>query len=260
MEASDAPLIDGDVSHRNDPRKALLLFNRSGPAPLIDLADEAFGRQPVVVTERHHPDAPQDLVCLVDRGTVTATSPLSALEQSLLLVNGDYYRTGGARPTTDAFPDVVTELEDVEFTVEGYPGSNKEKLLFILISRYIEYCALEHGAGTMHATFQRLSRLDDENGTREVYERLAASDVTTHVYGVPDDPSAVDDLALEVHPGTSEVYRRSWLVVFRPPQGATDTDPVALVAVQTGENVWRGVWTSDRSGVQEAAAFIEQRF
>jgi DICT domain-containing protein len=56
----------------------------------------------------------------------------------------------------------------------------------IVISRYIERHAWQAGEGTLRTSFQRLSRIDDERGTREMYETLAGTDVRTHVYGIPD--------------------------------------------------------------------------
>jgi DICT domain-containing protein len=56
----------------------------------------------------------------------------------------------------------------------------------IVISRYIERHAWQAGEGTLRTSFQRLSRIDDERGTREMYETLAGTDIRTHVYGIPD--------------------------------------------------------------------------
>jgi hypothetical protein len=52
--------------------------------------------------------------------------------------------------------------------VWGSPASNSEKLPLIVISRYIEQLAWQHETGRLRSSFQRLSRLDDERGTRRV--------------------------------------------------------------------------------------------
>lgn len=256
------PLPDsvGGFIDRLDPsEKTLLVVNRSRPEPLANLLERGLDDQPVAVVDRHLPEGVEDLVCLVDDGAVVATSPLARLEESFLLVNADRYRTGTHGVDDGTFPDVLTGLDGVEFTVRGYPESAKEKLLLILISRFIEFRALEAGAGTHRATFQRLSRLDDELGTRTVYEWLADSGVETHVYGVADDPAAVADMDVTVHTGDHHTYRRSWVVLFRPPDGRAG-EHAALVAVETGPNVWRGSWSYDPDFVSDVERYLRTRF
>jgi hypothetical protein len=146
--------------------------------------------------------------------------------------------------------------------VRGYPESNKEKLLLIVISRVIERIANETGGGTLRASFQRLSRLKDERGTYEVYGSVARSGVDVHVYGM-DDAEPAEELPVTVHTGSSYPYRRSWFVVFTPPGGSDpesgmdgwngsdigngkddeNGDHAALVALEDEPNVWDGFWT-----------------
>jgi len=273
--------LSGFINETADTEeKTLLLLNRTGPEPLVNLLDQAFENQSVQIEERHIPEGDTDQVCLIENGSVTATSSMSKLSKTFLLVNADRYRTtsGTDRSATGSFPNVLTGLDDVAFTVRGYPESNKEKLLLILISRFIEDRALACGDGEFHSTFQRLSRLDDEFGTRKMYDWLGDSDVETHVYGVRDDPAVIDDLNVIVHAGTTHEYRRSWVVLFRPSseaeEPASDTgeasgekvaaadacSPVALVAVETGPNVWRSMWTYDRDRVERIRPYVRQRF
>ncbi len=250
--------LSGFIDEVDTAEKTLLLVNRTEPKPFADLLSEAFANQSVTVTERHVPEAPDNVVCLVENGEVTATTPLSELAEAFLLVNVDRYRTGTRQPDLGTFPAVLTGLSDVEFVVAGFPKSVKEKLLLIVISRFIEYRALTNGTGERHSTFQRLSRLDDEYGTRKMYEKLADSGVDTHVYGVRDDPNVVDGLDLTVHGGTSAEYRRSWVVVFRP--GTDDGDHVALIALEIGPNVWRSLWTYDHDLTDRICRYIRERF
>ena len=251
--------------------KTLLLINRTEPQPLVNLLDRAFENQSVQIEERHIPEGDTDQVCLIEDGRVTATTPFADLSETFLLVNADRYRTGTGRSETRSFPDVLTGLDDIEFTVRGYPASNKEKLLLVVISRFIEDRALACGSGEFHSTFQQLSRLDDEYGTRTMYEWLGDSNVETHVYGVRDDPDIVDELDMTVHAGTTHEYRRSWVVLFTPDAETGDAsgenitaadacNPVALVALETGPNVWRSMWTYDRDRVERIRAYVSQRF
>lgn len=112
----------------------------------------------------------------------------------------------------------------------------------VAMSRVIERLAAESRGGTLRASFQRLSRITDEQGTERVYQTVGNSATNVHVYGVDDwnGPS----LPVTVHTGTSSEYRRSWFVVFTPPEGARpDTDHAALVALEDEPNLWDGFWT-----------------
>lgn len=236
--------------------KTLLLLNRTKPEPLVNLLRQGLGGQPVTIAERQIPEGTQDSVCLIDENEVVAMTPISRLMEAYLLINVDRYRTGTKQIKCGSFPDVLTGLDEVEFTVRGYPASAKEKLILILISRFIEFQALSHGRGTLRTTFQYLSRLDDELGTRTVYEWLADSGVDTHVYGVNDAPEVVSDIGTTAHSGTREEYRRSWVVVFTPPKDDTTDVHAALVAVETSPNVWRGMWTYDPGHVSRVNAYL----
>jgi len=262
---SDLPdSLSGFVAEASASAKTLLVVNRTGPEPLVDLLSNAFTNQSVTIAEKHIPEGTDDLVCLIGDGQVVATSPFERLQEAFLIVNADRYRTGTRPVGVDRFPDVLTGLTETEFTVAGFPDSNKEKLLLVIISRFIEHLALAAGRGRLHSTFQRLSRLDDEYGTRTMYEWLGDSDVETHVYGVPDDPDAVTDLNLVVHGDDTEAYRRSWVVAFGPDGAgsAVETEPThaALVAVEVGPNVWQSVWTYDGNRVERILSYVQREF
>ncbi|CCQ35646.1 DICT domain protein [Natronomonas moolapensis 8.8.11] len=262
--------LSGFVDAAEGSERTLLLVNRTEPRPLVEMLAEAFDDQSVTVEERQIPDGPEDLVCLVADGAVVATTPLSTLEEAFLLVNVDRYRTSTRQSERGTFPEVLTGLHDVEFVVSGFPAEAKEKLLLVVISRFIEHRALTAGSGELHSTFQRLSRLDDEYGTQRMYRWLGEGDVDTHVYGIDDDPDVVDDLGVTTHAGTTDEYRRSWVVVFTPDGNAAldsisavtrdDTGGVGLVAVEVGPNVWRSVWTYDAARVERIRNYMWERF
>ena len=105
--------------------KTLLLLNRTGPEPLATLLKNAFVTQDVTVAERQVPNGTDDLICLIDEGRVVTTSPFEALEASFLLVNVDRYRTGARPIDPERFPDVLTGLNDVEFTAGAFPPRTK---------------------------------------------------------------------------------------------------------------------------------------
>ncbi len=164
--------------------------------------------------------------------------------------------TGGG-VDDESFPSVLTGLDGVAFDVRGFSRRNKEKLLLVVIFWFVERRALDADGGELHATFQRLSRLDDERGTRQMYERLAESGADTHVYGVPDDPTVAASLDVTVHAGDHAEYRDSWVVLFAPPD---EEGGAALVAVETGDNRWRGTWTYEPSRVERIRVYFDRRF
>jgi len=274
------------------PERTLAVINRSAPRPIQRMLEETFDGQAVEVDERSLPDSDEDVVLLLDSDgdapEVVASSPLSALQDAVLLVNSDLYKTSTAGFDEYELPEVLSKLDEVPFRLRGYPESNKEKLLLIAISRHIERRAYRTGTGRLRSSFQRLSRLDDEQGTRAVYEQVADAGVQTHIYGVPDWSPPME-FPVRAHGGYAEEYRRSWFVVFTPENGdaaghddhgvtpspATDCDApgsretdgsagergddpthAALLAIETAPRVWRGFWTFRPSLVADIDDYI----
>ncbi|MGQ3328281.1 MULTISPECIES: DICT sensory domain-containing protein [Halorubrum] len=224
------------------PSRSLVVVNRTEPQPVRNLLDALLEDQSVAISERDLPETDTDVVLLIEDEEVIARSALDELLESVLLINSDLYKTGAVDLDEIALPDVLAGLDEVPFRLRGYPHSNKEKLLLIVVSRVIERIAAETGGGTLRASFQRLSRLEDERGTRDVYEAVGDAGVDVHVYGVGDaDPGAT--LPVTVHQGRSYPYRRSWFVVFTPPPAADAGRHAALVALEDEPNVWDGFWT-----------------
>jgi hypothetical protein len=244
--------------------RSLVVINRSAPEQIQTMLEEAFVGQEVTVGERSLPEEDDDVVVLVeetDEGAeLIATSPLETLESTILLVNSDLYRTGARKLGNFELPDVLARLDDVQFRLQGYPESNYEKLLLIVISRYIERHAWEANTGTLRTSFQRLSRIEDERGTKAVYEKLADSDTQTHVYGIPDwtpDP----EFEVVAHGGYTDDFRDSWFVVYTPPDGETvegrnGESHVALLAIETSPRVWEAFWTFRPSRVERIEGYI----
>lgn len=211
------------------------------------------------------PDEIENLVLLLEGDEIVAASPLDALVNAILLVNSDLYVTGTRGLEDLDLPSVITGLHDTVFSLRGYPKSNRQKLLLITISRFIERVAWESGGGTLRSSFQRLSRLDDEIGTRRVYKRVVESGVDTHVYGVPD--RVPTELGAVVHAGESVDFTDTWFVVYTPSEGPRSVDVaddlrrgieggVALLAVETRPRLWRGVWTFDTDRVRAVNDYV----
>jgi hypothetical protein len=196
------------------------------------------------------------MVLLVRDGEVVEASPIHRLRDTLLMVNGDFYRTGTESLADVDPPDVVLELSETVFSLRGFPASNTEKLVLILMSRYIESLARQSGDGTLRTSFQQLSRLAKESGTRRVYQTLADIEgLDTHVYGIPDStPLAGTDLS--VHGIDDEAILQNWFVVFRSPTGSG----AAMIALVTDKNEWKGFWTFDGAEVEAIDDCIQRAF
>lgn len=245
----------------DDPLAAMLAETFSTSINVGSVADDDVPESEV--------SADEPTVVLVEGGEARATSPMQAVYDAVLGINSDLFVTGARGIGEVSLPAALAGLEGHRFRLRGYPRADKEKLLLIVVSRWIEGLARERGAGTLRSAFQGLSRIDDEVGTREVYETLAGTDVAVHLYGAGGSEE-LDRLGT-VHRGTSAVYRRSWFVVFRPPVEESDTgtavkesaagaspDGAALVAVEDEPGIWEGFWTTDPDRVREIDDYIEQ--
>jgi hypothetical protein len=244
---------------------SLVIVNRTAPRPFQRMLENAFDDQPVAVEEETMPGEDEDTVALVadreDGKEVVATSPLEELNETILMVNSDLYKSGAVGLAEFELPDVLAEMHDTPFQLRGYPESNTEKLLLIVISRYVERRAWQVGRGTLRTSFQRLSRIRDERGTRTVYETVANTGVRTHVYGVPDwQPPAEFDAV--THGGYTEEFQKSWFVVYTPPEGDDCPDigledpHLALLALETAPRQWQGFWTFRPELVEDIDRYI----
>jgi len=256
----DARRVDGlweFVEATESGNMDIVVVNMEASEPFQRMLEDLFGEQDIGVATLELADADTtDQVVLTEDDEVLATSPLSELSESILLVNADIYTTG-VRSLDDAdLPDVLAELDGTRLEMRGYPDTSKGKLLLIAISRYIEARARERGAGRLHTSFQHLSRIDDEAGTREVYRQLADTDTDVHIYGRAGDPD-IDDLKLTTHTEDCEELARAWFVVYTDP--ANDRD-AALVTLEVGDNEWDGFWTYDSERVAAIASYIEGRY
>lgn len=199
----------------------------------------------------------EDTAVLLEDGKPVAASPMSDLYDSILAINSDLFVTGTRGIGEVEFPDVLAGLADTRLQLRGYPLAHKEKLLLIIVSRYIEQRAWTAGDGTLRSAFQNLSRLDDEIGTHDVYAKLADTDVDVHVYGA--EGGGTTELDVTAHIGTDAEYRDGWFVVFNPDTHTSpDTVGAALVCLETEPRVWDGFWTMDPDRVTAIENYIGQ--
>lgn len=236
----------------------LTVVNVDGPGRehVTGMFDDLFDRQPVDVTRAASDVVDENLVVLRRNGERVAESELDAVGDAVLFVNSDIYITGSRELEGVQTPDVLEALTDVPFHAEGYPSKRKEKLLLIEISRHVEARAYRAGAGELHSGFQRLSRIDDEQGTYDAYDAIGASDLDAHVYGLDD--STPDQPGLSAHSGSEELGE-VWFVVYVPPEGV-DARHAALVCVEAGPGEWRGFWTFDADRVRAVRDYVADAY
>ena len=247
--------LDSFLDVLDEPQRRLVVANRTEPEPFQRMLEDLFEQQSVAVDEATAAAYDEDTVLLVEDDDVVATSPLASLQDAILMVNSDLYITGTRDMAATDVPAVIDGLAEAPFSLRGYPASNKEKLLLILISRHIERKAYQHGEGTLRSSFQRLSRIADERGTREAYELVASTDVDVHVYGQPDwTPD--EEFGVTMHGGYKWDFRYSWFVLYDPPEDSDEG--AALLAIETDPGEWEGFWTYQQSLVDDLAAYIRQ--
>ena len=257
MGVGDHPDTLADFFKQSDSSEwSVQIINRTGPEPIKRMVEDLFGNLSTQVSEITREEADTDLVLLLRDGEVVGSSSLSTLRDTLLLVNSDYYRTGPADLGNVTAPDVVLELSDTLFTLEGYPDSNIEKLVLTLISRYIEQRAWKQETGSLRTSFQFYSLLHNERATREVYRQLGQiPDLAVDVYGVPDrEPPELPGVT--AHETTDDKLEQYWFVVHRI-ESATSA---ALLAKQTGPTEWEGFWTFDTNTVRTLDQHIQRTF
>lgn len=239
----------------------ITVLNPGHESPVYELLRNLFSEKAITVQETTAEGlgAPADAVLLEKPGEDVgfAVSSLEALRDELLLVNSDIYVTGARGLESVETPDVIKHLDELRFTVTGYPDNPKEKLLLIEISRHIEAMAWQAGDGRLKTGFQYLSRLDNERGTRRVYERLGQdTDVTTDVYGVPDARPSLTGVTS--HGVDDPEIEQSWFVVYQSDHHPHEA--AALIAVETDTNTWDGCWTYDSSRVDTILKYIDTNF
>ena len=241
---------------RESPEWSVQIVNQTDPDPVQRMIEDLFGGLSIDVSNMELPEQDDDLLMLLRDGDVVKTSSVDILKNTLLMVNSDLYRTGGTLLEETDPPDVITQLSDTLFRLRGYPESNTEKLVLTLISRYIEYQAWVQEAGTLRTSFQRLSLLDEEQGTRDVYDRLGdCSSLDVHVYGIPNwDPP--ETLGVTIHGVSDEEIAQNWFVIYE----GDDRPGVAMLAVEVGMNEWHGFWTFDQDEIGRISQYVRQAY
>lgn len=147
------------------------------------------------------------------------------------------------------YSPLLDALSDTTFT-------SFDRSQMLTASREIEDRAWREGHGGLFAGFQRFSIFEEQ---RDIYSRLAESNLEVHVFGDPDvDPP---EGPYETHQLASEEIRRTWFVVYDG--GGRGAQASALLAEERAPGEYYGFWTYDPSLVEdilEALPFNTRRF
>jgi len=229
-------------------RLALTLVNDAGDGDRRASLREYFERLNVDVrTASLSTEEPRDVALLHKGSDVFATSALSDLHTAI--------EVGTIETGRDlqgmAYPDVLEEVHRDEYSVQD--GSKRE---MVRISRLIERRALGAGRGTLHAGFQRLDRLDDEFHTRDVYEAIAETDVTVHLYGEPG--SVPNEELYTLHPAESGELSGAWFVVYDG--GGADALKAAELCEETAPSRYSGFWTHRPAVVDAVTSYLDSTY
>jgi hypothetical protein len=142
-------------------------------------------------------------------------------------------------------------LEPLLSMLDGTTFRSFDRRQLLAVSREIEDRAWRLGTGRLHAGFQNPAALAAQATT---YERLATSDLDTHVY-IDGEWTADPIEGVTTHAEDDDELGRVWFVVLA---GDTEQD-CALVAVQRDER-YDGFWTYDRDRVAAIDEHLRARY
>jgi CBS domain-containing protein len=119
-------------------------------------------------------------------------------------------------------------------------------------SRELEDRAWRTGHGRLHAGFQRADAFEAQ---ATVYRELSTTDIDIDVYvpgGVSGDPLSDTPVTLHTRDGDLDRY---WFILFD--DGETGSQNCALIARETEDGRYQGLWTYNEALVAEAFKAVE---
>jgi hypothetical protein len=178
---------------------------------------------------------------------VVAVSTLEEFDGDYLLVDSGFEIVGTRPRDRIEAPEFVVRVDGGTFLVAA--GNTP---LLTEMSHHIEELALDCDAGTLWTGMQELSRLGEPR-TRAIYERLADSDVESHVYGRSGESDP--DPGVDTRGYATTEIRESWFVVY---QG--DTGSAALVATESEPGTFRGFWTFESELADRVGEYVRRTY
>ena len=234
MPETTSPTLTEIIASVESHRKTLRVCNYTGEDVELARLEEFFEPHDIeVVVENDHPERAEDTVVLTSHGTELASNPMDELRRYIRAWDVSMAAGLDTEP-----PAVLRRLHDNHF--ESY-----DKRRMVMASRIAEFRAWNVGAGTLHAGFQQLSKI---NNQRNVYRNLADTAVEVHVYGEPDDDWA-EELGVNVHASTADEVLDHWWVAY---DGAgRDDNKVVLLAQEREPDRFYGFWTYEPAVVAD---------
>lgn len=248
---ADVPIAGSLAEILDDIRSSsptLTVCNYDGDPETMAVIERYFDRHGVAVRQASlDVDHPRSVALLHHDDDLLGTESVTALRTAIDLdtsTSGDF----GQRRTSDL-------LTNLERSVFGAAAADKR--LLVDVSHTIELQAYRAGRGRLHAGFQRLSNLVDDEQAARIYERLSESGVDVHVYGVPDTVTNLSGVT--VHEVETDEIRESWFVSY---DGAGDPEQTAaLLSVEIDDtNEYNGFWTYDDDIVRRIDAYLAKTY
>lgn len=235
------------IERMSDEGQTLTVYNYDGDAATRERLATYLDRLNVDVRTVETPvETPRNTAVLHRGGEPIDMAPVGVLDRAIRIQEDP----DAGRVETFERPTLLTRAEDGVYSVDD------GKRYLIDISRLVEQEALDEGRGTLYTGFQRLDRLDDEYGTRRIYERLADTDVTVNLFGGAGTEPGTDRFHL--HTGTTDELADSWFVVF---DGAGEDDrKVALVSEERDPGRYHGFWTRRPELVDGIVTYLRETY
>lgn len=230
----------------SEQRLTLTLCNAEDENVRADLA-EAFERLNTdVVTASLDAPAPADFAVLHRDGDFLAAEPIRTVHEAVTL-SGDEEDLF----ETVRLSSVFAEANRVTFGIDS-----ARRVELGRISRLFELAAWRTGTGSLHAGFQRFSRLEREPETAEIYRALVDAGVDVHIYGRGDVTVDLGDVT--VHEETAEEIGNHWFVVY---DGGGDPDEMgAVLAREEHDGTFRGFWTYQPELAAGLLEYLRERY
>ncbi|CCQ34018.1 sensor protein [Halorhabdus tiamatea SARL4B] len=227
-----------------DHEKELVVFNDEADGSIVDELREYFRTQNVRIrAETTASGRPTGVAVLAKRRTVLSVVSVATLRELLAGVPSGADAIGIA---DGDYEPILGYLKETTFT-----SRDTEQMLYT--TREIEDRARRVRGGTIHAGFQRLSLVADQ---QPIYADLAARGVDVHIYGVPDVPTPEIDGA--VHAVGNDEIAETWFVVFDG--GGEGVQKCALLAEERGDGSFDGAWTYDPTIVDSILEHLEETY
>jgi len=207
---------------------------------------ERFFDQGTISRERT-PQLVTQFASLLPGEGVVAVSTLDEFDGDYLLVDSGFEIVGARSRDRIDTPEFVVRIDEATFLVAA--GNTP---LLTEMSHHIEELALERDGGTLWTGMQELSRLGEPR-TYAIYERLADSDVESHVFGRSGDSDPDPGQGVETHGLRTAEILESWFVVYRG-----ETVSAALVAVETEPGTFRGFWTFESEVAGRVGKYVRR--